>query len=255
MEWQSLFVETLNHQLEAQRAKNPRYSLRKFARVLGVSPGGLSEVLKGRLPLSAERASHITSLLELNSRTRERLLAMMGQPLKRQARTLNENEEHILLTDWRALAILHLFDLEDFAKTAANIGERLALPESEVQTILSSLVDQGFLRSSAQGLTRAPEDNLQTSDGPSKQVIRRFHEENLKVAALALKDVPAESRDFTAITFSGNSEQLELVRAEIRALHERVSAIMGGVLPHQEIYRLSVSLFPLNFAKKSEKDT
>src|SRR5689334_9211079 len=53
----------LQREYESRCARNSRYSLRAFARDVGLSPGGLSQVLRGRMGLSEKTASRIAERL------------------------------------------------------------------------------------------------------------------------------------------------------------------------------------------------
>ncbi|MGZ3710379.1 MAG: hypothetical protein ACXVBE_01430 [Bdellovibrionota bacterium] len=45
------YREKIRQAMESRAARNPRYSMRSFAKDLGISPSRLSEVLKGRYGL------------------------------------------------------------------------------------------------------------------------------------------------------------------------------------------------------------
>ena len=62
-----------------RKEKNPRYSLRAFARSLGVSSGQLSEILSGKRPLSHKLARRISIALALTDSEGQRLLQLVSQ--------------------------------------------------------------------------------------------------------------------------------------------------------------------------------
>src|SRR4051794_29725601 len=78
--WSPRFL--LQNELTRRCAKNPRYSLRAFAKALGMSHTVLSLVLSGKRPLSRKAALQVASALELAPAERQRLLEY------REARTL-----------------------------------------------------------------------------------------------------------------------------------------------------------------------
>lgn len=63
---QSDYRAVLRHALQVRSLKNPRYSLRAFARSLGIDPGDLSRVLSGKGKLSLRMGSKIASELGLS---------------------------------------------------------------------------------------------------------------------------------------------------------------------------------------------
>jgi transcriptional regulator with XRE-family HTH domain len=68
-------ISTFNERKE----KNPRYSLRAFARSLGVSSGQLSEILSGKRPLSHKLARRIAIALALTEEESQKLIFLVSQ--------------------------------------------------------------------------------------------------------------------------------------------------------------------------------
>lgn len=62
-----------------RKEKNPRYSLRAFARSLGVSSGQLSEILSGKRPLSHKLARRISIALALTEEESQKLIHLVSQ--------------------------------------------------------------------------------------------------------------------------------------------------------------------------------
>jgi DNA-binding transcriptional regulator YdaS (Cro superfamily) len=59
------YQRVLLSELKIRKARNPSYSLRAFARFLGMSPGHLSQLIRGRKSLSRRQATNITARLDL----------------------------------------------------------------------------------------------------------------------------------------------------------------------------------------------
>lgn len=64
---------------QERKEKNPRYSLRAFARSLGVSSGQLSEILSGKRPLSHKLARRISTSMSLGEAESKNLLFLVSQ--------------------------------------------------------------------------------------------------------------------------------------------------------------------------------
>jgi len=69
-----LYIELLNREFESRKARNTKYSLRAFARDLGLSPGTLSEVLKQKRGLPVRSVAGISSRIELLGRDRDEFI-------------------------------------------------------------------------------------------------------------------------------------------------------------------------------------
>ncbi len=59
---------------QARKKHNPRYSLRGYAKSMGVDPGYLSKLLNGKILLSLDLADKLTLKLKLNKEKRAQFL-------------------------------------------------------------------------------------------------------------------------------------------------------------------------------------
>lgn len=247
--WQKDFSELLNAQVKILKEKNPRYSLRAFGKKIGLSIGPLSNLLRGGKPwnLTSKRAAEILDKLDLKIHVRNRMLVKMGELPKHPKETLPESE-HAILTDWLYYPILFAFDLPPKHRLPAKIAERLGVPEETVQKIIDDLLQRKLLVSE-NGEVKRPEVFLTTTDGPANSIIRKHHEMNLDLAKKALANIPPSRRDFTTLTFVGSEKQLSALREAIRSLYDKASSLVDAGEENDQIYRLSVQLYPLEFKK------
>jgi transcriptional regulator with XRE-family HTH domain len=86
------FREVLQHELHARCERNPRYSLRAFARALALDHASLSQLLRGRRRVTTRAIRRIGKALRLSPHEIERhcveandaaLLRVVGTPLFR----------------------------------------------------------------------------------------------------------------------------------------------------------------------------
>src|SRR6185437_9094888 len=111
--------EFLNEELARRLRDNSRYSLRAFARQLGLSPGELSEVLRGKRALSFRSTLRIAKSLGLNSAETRHLLQIaqtdksravdpeLLRPLDQAVRTQDLSVDMFrVVSDWYCFAIL-----------------------------------------------------------------------------------------------------------------------------------------------------
>ncbi len=240
-------------ELSRRQAQNPKYSMRKFAKDLGVSAGGLSNLLHGRFEMSIKRAATIIPLLHLSPAEDEKLRAQMGLRVKRQTLEISPTNASVL-TNWIHCAVLHFFDLDVSDKSVPVIATRLGLSQEIVQRTLQELLSDGFLKTQEDGKIYKPEVHWQGGDGGaiSPELVRSHHRNSLEIAAQSIERIPAECRDLSSITFCGHPDQLTFAREEIRNLHSKISALMESEPRKTEVYRLSVALFPLTVERSIE---
>jgi cyanate lyase len=70
----AVYRQILKESFALKKEKNPRYSLRGFARFLGVDPTFLSKLMSGKLLLSLDQAEKMTKKLKLKSDDRATFL-------------------------------------------------------------------------------------------------------------------------------------------------------------------------------------
>jgi len=245
--WKKSFVLTLNREFEKIRNKNPRYSMRSYAKKLGLSIATLSEVSRHKSSLSPERAEKIIHAMELEPREKRKLLAMMDRKIEFEL-TPVPTEKQVSLSDWTTRAILYSFDLDHGQPSLSVLAKMLSLTETEVKQQIQTLIHEDFLKVDEKGTVYRPPNFWKTTDNHSSEFIRRFHRSNLSATAKAIDEIPTELRDITSLTFAGNSTQLEKVRAEIRIFYEKILAVMEEP-SRDNVYQMTICLYPMNFSQ------
>jgi uncharacterized protein (TIGR02147 family) len=136
--------------------------------------------------------------------------------------------------------------LEDFYdRTPALIASRLGLTVEDVESHLHHLAQYGLIRYDADKKTYFNSGLFYTtSDGVPSSVLQRAHLRDLQKAGQTLTQEPVQKRDFTSITFAGNSQEMEKVKKEIRKFHDRICTMMEKG-DKNNVYKLSVQLYPL----------
>jgi hypothetical protein len=112
------YVEVMRGELARRKALNPRYSLRSFARNLGIDPAALCRILHGKQPLSARDSRKVLLVLRLGARDARLFLESV---LEDHA----ERMRRALLSDAAVEKLL----LSEVADTPADAGVVLALAE------------------------------------------------------------------------------------------------------------------------------
>lgn len=246
MQWREEFHRILSEQFAQKKQRNRRYSVRSFAKLVGVSPGTMSELLngKGGWNLSNPRALEILDQLRLESAPANRLRIMMGEKISVRAKQLGESSSG-LLSNAAYQAVLFGLDLPFAATDPDRLRRRLGLDEDCFQRILEELHAAGLTERGDDGLYRRKKEVLMAVDGVPKTVLKQHHLDNLERTAEALEKFPTEARDITTLTLTGSKERLETVRREIREFYNRLMVLMADDHGGDEVYRISVGVFPL----------
>ncbi len=135
----------LVNELERRCRENPRYSLRAFAKALGVSPSALSLILAGRRGLSRELASEVSKKLGLDPLKEKSFIQnslRRGKPISIDLANFNQLalDKFATIADWYHFAILSLIETKDFKPKIPWIASRLGISEGEARAAVDRLV-------------------------------------------------------------------------------------------------------------------
>lgn len=256
----------LRRELDRRLDTNPRYSMRAFARHLGMSPGELSEVLREKRPISARACQKVARSLSLSPAEFKHLLvlattAMPGAPSDAPKAKLTTLEAHRLsedrfrlVSDWWCFAILNLLDLDDVVWTSGAIAERLGISAMQAQSAMERLERLSLVKRIGEnkvGPTNLFVEHL--SDVPS-EAIRRYHRSLLEKAIASLDNDPQEQRDITGIGFAADHRELKAIAHEIAEFQDQLIAKYGRKRRGRKldtVYQLETALFRISTIEKA----
>ena len=156
-----------------------------------------------------------------------------------------ESEERYVLLNTLNTAVLTCFELPPTQRSAASIASRFNRPIGEIENILQLLLSHKYLRKNAQGQLERSSGDLETGDGPSDPRIRKYHRDNMLLAAKMVESLAKEERHYSSLTFSGCGNRIDEIIEEVRGFHDRIANLMDKEEKNDEVFRLSISLFPI----------
>lgn len=235
----------LRQEFHARKHRNAAYSLRAFARALGVSHAGLSQVMSGKRPLTAKSAQKMARALGWSP---ARLQALLAQS-ESHHREL-EAETFEVIATWYHYVILSLLELPPQKPLSAWIARRLGIPQPEARRALARLARLGLIERH-QGKWRQAGKQLMTSQDVASTALRAYYRQNLRRAEETLDSVPLLERDFSSLTMAIDPEQLPAAKAEIKRFRNRLDKLLRTTKP-KRVYTMTIQLFP---AERGEHET
>ncbi|MGE0614229.1 MAG: TIGR02147 family protein [Bacteriovoracia bacterium] len=251
----------LKSELENRCRKNPRYSLRSFARDLGLSSARLSEILNRKAGLSGEKARVVAKSLGLNAEetdffynlveaahARSRIKRELAQArlLKYQKNPYQNLEvDHFrAVSDWYHLALLELMTIKGFRNDLKWIARSLDIQETEAKLAIERLERLELIQ--RKGRSWAPTDGFSTtSSAVPSEMIRKFHRQILQKALTAIDMQSMERRDLGAIVMSVKRADLPRMKAKIREFRRALNLEFGEAVDKDRVYCFSTQLFEL----------
>lgn len=236
--------EILRPHFLARVAKNPKYSLRAFARDLGVSPAFLSMLFSGKKSLSVARAMEFQNRLKLGPAEAARLRKTQN---RLREKVISSHVQKSLLRQWFYIALLELATCEDFVDGPLWAASRLGLPPFQAEQALQLLKESGFLILK-DGKWVKCDDFLKVATQLTSAELRAYHIGFLEKAIeqLSLSSVEAVSkRSIHSITFGFDPSRVEEARQLIEEFRKKWLRTFKNC-DLKEVYQLNIQLFPLS---------
>ncbi len=266
------FYSRLRTEFADRLERNPRYSLRAFARTLGLSPGALSQIMAAKRFPSIALTEKIATLLGLEPEERVSFLASItemhrARALKRIPRALKNlkpsppawnselpSEAFRVLSDWHHFAILELTFLPGFQAKGQWIASQLGISKAEAVLALQRIMGLGILTCDGRGKWRKKDALLASADpGLTSSAHRKRQRQILEKAIVALEETPFDERDQSAVTMAIDPSRIPEAKRRIREFRRELCAFLEGG-KRERVYELSISLFPLQTEKLTKKN-
>lgn len=241
-------------------AKNARYSMRAFARDIGLSSPRLSEVLSFKDSLSRKSAERVALRLGFSRSEHERFCMLVESENGRSDRirklalkklqTLDVKQDERLkldvfetISDWQHFAILELSTLVNFKSDASWIAKKLGLVDVQVELAIERLVRLGLLRKKGQVLVASDSQTFAQAGIPSAAV-RKFHKQVLEKAIAAIDSQTVDERELHAAFIAVSSKQIAAAKKKLAELQaEFFRAVECEPSKKDELYVVSMQFF------------
>ncbi len=254
------YIDYLNDELVKRVNLNRAYSLRAFAKSLGLSSGELSEVLRGIRKLSPKSALKIAKSLGLTSRETKHFLGLVhpDEGLKGETKRLHQErkldvDQFDIVNEWYHFAILNLADCHDFRWSYEWIAKKLNIKVFEVKVAIDKMVRVGLIKKSVnknrEVTYEISNDYTMSSDGIPSQGIKNYHKQILLKAIDSLELQSVEERDISGIGMAINQDDLGSIKKDILEFQNMlVEKYSKG--KKERVYQLEVALFALSGEEK-----
>ncbi|HEX2949185.1 MAG TPA: TIGR02147 family protein [Armatimonadota bacterium] len=247
-------------ELSQRIRKNPRYSLRAFARSLTLSPAYLSRLMSGKLPLTIPVARKIIEQLPLDEESangflqsamdqkeqrvrKTRKKALFGPPTTKM-KTLSEDVFEVI-SSWYHYAIIELTRIKRFRNDPGWIAEKLSITKEQAGAALDRLIRLGIIRQDSDGALKKTDNWFTTTHDVPSEAIRHFHKQVLGLALRSVEEIDVSERDLSAMTFAIDPKKMFEARKMISKFRRRMAAVLSSG-PASQVYQLSIQFFPLS---------
>jgi uncharacterized protein (TIGR02147 family) len=171
-----------------------------------------------------------------------------------QATTLFEpisEEKFKLVADWQHFAILSLSKTSDCRADPKWIAKRLGIDYFLAKEAFERLCNLGLIEVK-NGRYYQSSKPLHTANDIPSMAIRKHHKQNLDMAAIKLDEVEVEKKEFSSMTIAVNPRKLPIAKELIRKFKTQIYDILESG-EKEEVYTLSIQLFPVTQLKRGKK--
>lgn len=248
----------LSEELRRRLRDNPRYSLRSFARSLKLSPGALSEILRGRRDLPVKAIANVAKAIGMNAAEAQHLLrlaqnaklASSGTEIparETDQRVLNE-QIFSLISEWYHFAILNLLEIDGFEWKDSWIASRLGITRTQAKMAMDLLLRLKLV-ARKDGKIASHNDHVLTSSEIPSSAVRAYHRQILNKAVAALETQDISERDITGIGMAIDPAHIPAMKKEIADFQDRLLAKFSRG-KKTEVYFIESALFKLSVGEE-----
>ena len=244
-----------------RNSRNPNYSLRAFARDLGIAPSRLSEVIAGKNGLSSLNAKKIALALQLDEKREEwfrcsveanharsrtqkqeaarRLLELERTPPQRKIR----RDEFLLISEWYHLSLLELLNLKNARFSSLWIAKRLGICPSEAKSAMERLKKLGWIQKENGKWISRPEFRCMT-EPTAFLAMHKYQQQLIKKANLAAKNQDPQERLLKSLVLAFPKENFSKASQEFEKFlgdfNQKYGATQGE---GDDVYGITLQFF------------
>ena len=252
----------LKRELQDRIARIPNYSLRKFAKDLGLHPSRLSEIINRRHGVSRKTAFTIAhgigwgmeecnyfldladSQFARNKSLRELALERVNSFQQRYHEL--PSAELLKSMAWYHFAILEMFRLKPYAGDTLWIVERLGISFNEASNAIELLKRAKLLSQNAEGNWSPSWQFYRVDSKENDSVAKTLFKQLLALASSKLDSTPAELRGYSSLITTIDPAHIEAAKNEIKNFRKEFDQKYGASTTSDRVYCLAVQLFPLD---------
>ena len=250
---------------EEQKAKNPSFSYRYFARKVGFNSSGLyKDIVDGRTGITRSLILRFATAMKLSPRQQEYFETMV---YFNEAKTVEEKKlyferlmkfynskafrvdagQYEYYSEWYYVAIRELLAIGSFKDDYSAIAQALnpTIRPEQAKKAVSVLLKIGLIKKDKNGYYKAVDKIVTTGPDIKSLAIANFQRSMMDMAKEAIDRHPLEHRDISSVTFSVSKETYNDIKTELIACRKRILGMVDRSESEDRVCQLNMQLFPL----------
>ncbi len=243
------FKSYLQEELLHRSQRNPAYSLRSFAKSLGVSPSFLSKVLNGQRRITDQVFQKFATNLNLEPSLISQFKNGDSASFSSDRAFNNLQLEYFkIISDWYHFALIELTNLDGFNESPDWIASKLGITTNQAKSAIERLLSLELLELKDGELRPTSGGNTTVKNDFTDLAFKKMQDELLKKAARSLWDEGLDKRDHTSISMAIDPADIPEVKKRLAKMRREICQFLERPKKQKptRVYNLSLSFFALS---------
>jgi uncharacterized protein (TIGR02147 family) len=256
------YVDILKNKFSERCQRNKEYSLRAYARDLGISPQRLSHILNRNYGLSEKAATDIAKKLGFTENEITHFTTMVAAKHSRSkiakdkaSKQLAELKSHYqdlsidhfkIVSDWYHFAIMELSLLESFSSSPKSVAKALDITELEAKIAIERLLRLELMEKTKGGKLKITGNYFADPKGTPSDALKKFHQQLMQKAQTALFTQGLAEREFSSTIIAINKSDLAEAQKDLRAFRASFDKKFSVKDNKTNIYCLGMQFFRID---------
>ena len=252
--YQACVVDIIETEFLKRKNANSSYSLRAFAKNLGISPAVLSQVLNRKRDLTPKILKTIAPKINLDDEKLDRYLKSL-QKLKKEKNIKSVEKEFkrkldvdtfAVISQWYHYVILELFYLDDFQNDPHWIAKKINVDIKDVKQAIENLKSVHLLKVENDELVPTDYYTLLDDFQYTSKAMRERQKQILNLSALKIDQLNIDVRDHSSITISVDPALIPEIKNKIKVFRRSLGNFISKKSnKNVAVYEILMSFFPV----------
>lgn len=247
-------------------------TLRKFSKMLSISPSYLSQVISGKKDFSADILSqfkkilkldkyemkHLAELLSLSrSENQKQKIEVFNKIIKDKKYQKNNHEEHeaySYLGHWYFVALKEYLALHQEISSFADVKNQFIfkLKASEIKKALNFLIKENFIEISNTSKVKILKEQVECYNDVYRLSLSSFHAQMFNLAIESIHLVNRDERFILGNTIGVSTGGFLKIKEILQKAHEEIRQVEINDTNKDQIYHVGLAAFPLTRKRGSK---
>jgi uncharacterized protein (TIGR02147 family) len=248
-----------------ERRKNKSFlSLRYYAGKLGLDPGNFIKILNSERHLSTKTIQQTINFLKLSKHEGDYFRTLIAFAKAKKQSEIKCHFERLAAMKriepfeitsamaefyraWYHTAVAGLLSYYTFDGDYMALARQLvpSITINQAKESIALLTKTGIIKKDSQGHLRPVHDLMTTGDKWNAAAIHEYQRETIKLAELALDELPKSIRDISTVSFAVNEEDFKEICSLAKDFRNSVMRIARDSEIADRLYQVNIQIFPL----------